>query len=131
GRTRRPTNLPEAIRKFSIAPMGTYNTTEAHTARAGWSTTTEGGGKLPADGTAAATGSMEQNYIADTFRRWGHLQAKLDDLGRMAPAPHRDIDALSGPEAERWREIYCGKIGAEFMHMPFPERCDWVARRME
>ena len=74
---------------------------------------------------------MTANPIADTFRRWGYLQAEVDPLGRMPHFAHRDLDSLTGPEAEKWRQIYCGKIGAEFMHMPFPERCDWIAERME
>lgn len=74
---------------------------------------------------------MARDYVADTFRRWGYLQADLDALGRIPPFPHRDLDALQGEEADAWRKIYCSKIGAEFMHMPYPERCDWIAERLE
>lgn len=72
---------------------------------------------------------MSHDFTADSFRRWGHLQAQLDDLGRMSPQPHRDID--NAPDADKWREIYCGPIGAEFMHIPYPERCDWIAKKLE
>ena len=52
--------------------------------------------------------------IADAFRRWGYLEAALDPLGRLQPAPHPEL-AGSGPEAETLRKYYCGSIGAEFM----------------
>ncbi len=69
--------------------------------------------------------------IAETFRRWGYLRAEVDPFDRLPDFPHRDLDALTGPETQLWRDIYCGKIGLEFMHMPYPERCDWLAERME
>ena len=74
---------------------------------------------------------MNANSIADAFRRWGYLQADLDPLGRLAPFPHPDLDDLPAAEAARWRRTYCGPIGVEFMHMPHPDRCAWVAGRME
>ncbi len=85
-------------------------------------------------------GLPNDDRIADAYRRWGYLQADLDPLGRIAPYRHPDIDAFkasgaSGPaasaEAERWRAIYCGSIGVEFMQMPYPDRCRFVAERME
>lgn len=66
----------------------------------------------------------------DAFRRWGYLRARLDPLGRLAPWPHPDLDA-TGPEAEEARRVYCGPIGAEFMHLPYPDRCEFVRERME
>ena len=74
---------------------------------------------------------MSHSNIADSFRRWGYLQADLDTFNRLQPTPHRDLDSATGPEADQWRSIYCNAIGAEFMHLPFPERSDWVAARME
>src|SRR5262245_41853040 len=68
--------------------------------------------------------------LRDAFRRWGYLQADLDPLGRLAPLPHPDLDAASGPEAARLRALYCGPIGAEFMHIPDPERTDCIAARL-
>ncbi len=73
---------------------------------------------------------MSGNAVAEAFRRWGYLQADLDPLGRLRPAPHPDLDAAP-EEAARWRSLYCGPIGAEFMHIPDPERCRFVAARME
>jgi 2-oxoglutarate dehydrogenase E1 component len=72
-----------------------------------------------------------QSATFDAFRRWGYLQADLDPLRwGLKPEPHPELD-LDGPEAERAREIYCGTIGVEFMHIPDPEKRRWIAERME
>ena len=34
-------------------------------------------------------------------------------------------------DAEPRDEIYCGTIGAEFMHIPDPERRQWIIERLE
>ena len=59
------------------------------------------------------------------------MQADLDRLGRLHPFVHPDLEGLQGDDAEHWRRIYCGPIGAEFMHFPNPDRSGWVAARME
>src|SRR6185503_3917452 len=46
------------------------------------------------------------------------------------PQEHPELEA-AGPEADRARAVYCGPIGAEFMHIPFPDRCAWIAGRLE
>ncbi len=69
--------------------------------------------------------------VADSFRRWGYLQANLDSLGRLLPMEHRELDQATGAEADRFRRIYSGSTGVEFMHMPYTDRCDWIAARME
>src|SRR5664279_4502386 len=66
----------------------------------------------------------------DSFRRWGYLQADLDPVGHFAPLTHPDLN-LEGDEADAARRVYCGTIGAEFMHIPDPERRRWVQKRME
>ncbi len=74
---------------------------------------------------------------ADVYRRWGYLMADLDPLGRLAPFRHPDIEAAEarrdadGGQAARWRAVYCGPIGVEFMHLPHPERIRFIAERME
>src|SRR3984957_20535121 len=68
--------------------------------------------------------------IWDSFRRWGYLQANLDPLGDLPPAAMPELD-ITGPEAEAARRVYCGTIGAEFMHIPDRERRQWVQERME
>src|SRR6266571_5180110 len=73
---------------------------------------------------------------ADVFRRWGYRAADLDPLGRLAPLRHADLEAALGDaerseEAAGWRRIYCGPIGAEFMHLPDPEQSRFIAAAME
>jgi 2-oxoglutarate dehydrogenase E1 component len=66
----------------------------------------------------------------DAFRRWGYLEANLDPLGSLRPAPHPELE-LTGEVAEEARRIYCGTIGVEFMHLPDPDQRRWVQDRME
>ncbi len=71
-----------------------------------------------------------REQVWDVFRRWGYLVADLDPLER-APRrpPHPELP--SGAEAQEARGVYCGTIGAEFMHIADPERRRWVQERME
>lgn len=69
--------------------------------------------------------------IFDAFRRWGAYQADLDPLGDLKPQPFPELDALTGDFADEARRIYCGTIGAEFMHIPDVERRRWIQERME
>ncbi len=71
-----------------------------------------------------------QERVWESFRRWGYLQANLDPLGDLEPVPVPELDA-TGPEADTARRVYCGSIGAEFMHIPDRERRQWVQERME
>ncbi len=73
---------------------------------------------------------MHRDPLADSFRRWGYLQADLDALGRLPPLPHPELDR-GDRDADRWRAIYCGSIGAQFMHIPHSDRCAFVADRLE
>jgi 2-oxoglutarate dehydrogenase E1 component len=72
-----------------------------------------------------------QAALAESFRRWGYLQADLDPLGRLTPFVHADLDGAEGEEADHWRRIYCGPIGAEFMHLRRGEAAAWIAAQME
>ena len=74
--------------------------------------------------------------LPDVFRRWGYLAADLDPLGRLAPLRHPDLDealrrAGTSKESARLQSIYCGSIGADFMRLPYPERCRFIIERME
>lgn len=71
-----------------------------------------------------------QERIWDSFRRWGYLQATLDPLGDLQPVSIPELE-VEGEEAEAARRVYCGSIGAEFMHIPDPERRLWIQQRME
>ncbi|MGA3053430.1 MAG: 2-oxoglutarate dehydrogenase E1 component [Candidatus Korobacteraceae bacterium] len=64
------------------------------------------------------------------FRRWGYLQANLDPLGHFGPLSHPELD-ITGEGVDLARRIYCGSIGVEFMHIPDPERRQWIQERME
>jgi 2-oxoglutarate dehydrogenase E1 component len=65
------------------------------------------------------------------FRRWGYLQASLDPLGQFLPPEPFPTPAPDGPESELARSIYCSSIGAEFMHIPSPEKRAWIQQRLE
>src|SRR5262249_61660467 len=52
-------------------------------------------------------------------------------LGRLVPFAHPDLDGADPAEAARFRPVYGGTIGVEFMHIPYPDRCRFVAERME
>src|SRR4029077_13913217 len=75
--------------------------------------------------------SEERERVFDAFRRWGYNEAKLDPLGFFGPFPQPDLEGLTGEAAEEARRIYCGTIGADFMHLPQLERRRWIAERME
>jgi len=80
---------------------------------------------------AISTDTTQRAATLDAFRRWGYLQAQLDPLGQyLQPAgvPELDLDNEFAAEARR---IYCGTIGAEFMHIPDGERRAWVAQKLE
>jgi len=78
----------------------------------------------------SAAQAEAQERIWESFRRWGYLQANLDPLGDLEPVSVPELD-VAGPEAEAARRVYCGSIGAEFMHIPDRERRMWVQERME
>jgi len=73
----------------------------------------------------------ERQLVFDAFRRWGYYEANLDPLGFFGPFPQPDLEGLTGPAAEEARGIYCGTIGADFMHLAQPERRRWIAERLE
>jgi len=78
----------------------------------------------------SAASSPERERIFDAFRRWGYRAATLDPIGLCKPEQHPDL-ALTGALADEARAIYSGTIGADFMHLPEPERRAWIAERME
>src|SRR5882762_11652156 len=80
---------------------------------------------------ADAAGNEERERVFDAFRRWGYLEATLDPLGLLEPLKQADLQALTGETAQEARRIYCGTIGADFMHLPEPERRRWIAERLE
>jgi len=73
--------------------------------------------------------AVAQEQVFDAFRRWGYLAARLDPLDYWHPPGHPELDA-AGP-AHHARNIYCGTIGADFMHLPDPAQRRWIQERME
>jgi 2-oxoglutarate dehydrogenase E1 component len=85
----------------------------------------------PAKGSKKIAANNEQRErVFDVFRRWGYFEATLDPLGVFQPQKLADLE-VAGEAAEEARRIYCGTIGAEFMHLPEPERRRWIAERIE
>jgi 2-oxoglutarate dehydrogenase E1 component len=78
----------------------------------------------------SGTSNEAQERIWESFRRWGYLQADLDPLGDLEAVSMPELD-VAGPEADAARRVYCGSIGAEFMHIPERERRLWVQEQME
>jgi 2-oxoglutarate dehydrogenase E1 component len=76
------------------------------------------------------TSQNQHQSVFDIFRRWGYLQADLDPLGHFPRLAYPELQ-ISGTEAERACAIYCGTIGAEFMHIPDLERRQWIIERLE
>src|SRR5215475_318543 len=76
--------------------------------------------------------TAERERVWDTFRRWGYLDAELNPFGGPIAGGYPEIRRL-GPEAivNEARTIYCGAIGAEFMHLPQAERREWIQNQME
>src|ERR1700722_8657585 len=73
----------------------------------------------------------QRDQIFDAFRRWGHLQAKLDPLGQyLLPEPIPELN-FDGEDADEARGYYCGTIGVEFMHIPDAAKREWIQERME
>src|SRR5438874_5236262 len=77
----------------------------------------------------AETGEQRER-IFDTFRRWGYLAARLDPLGFLPSAAPAELND-STPWSSEARAIYCGTIGAEFMHIVDSQRRAWIAGRLE
>lgn len=76
----------------------------------------------------------ERERVFELFRRWGYLEASLDPLGLMRPQPQPELARFERAEAgyaAEARAIYCGSIGADFQHIPQPERRQWIAEQLE
>src|SRR6266568_6622946 len=89
------------------------------------------GGLSNAAGPSKVTGNEDRERVFDAFRRWGYLEATLDPLGLFEPLKYPDLQGLTGEAAEEARRIYCGTVGADFMHLAEPERRRWIAERLE
>ena len=72
----------------------------------------------------------ERERVFDAYRRWGYLEADLDPLGFLRPAPHSELP-VDTEFAQEARRVYCGTIGTEFMHITDPARRCWIQDRLE
>ncbi len=80
---------------------------------------------------ANGVSNEKREAVFDAFRRWGYLEATLDPLGDFKPEPVPELKQLTGESADEARRIYCGTIGAEFMHILDAERRRWIQERLE
>ena len=83
------------------------------------------------ESTLAEKRNGKREAVFDAFRRWGYYEADLDPLGDLKPEPVPELEQLSGEAADEARRIYCGTIGADFMHIPDGERRRWIQEHME
>jgi 2-oxoglutarate dehydrogenase E1 component len=74
--------------------------------------------------------NSERERVFDAFRHWGYLEADLDPLGFLRPQSQADLQIDSEYTREA-RNIYCGTIGVELMHITDVERRRWIQERME
>src|SRR3989449_1621323 len=72
----------------------------------------------------------ERERVFDAFRQWGYLEADLDPLGFLPKSPRPELQ-IAGEPAREARQVYCGTVGVEFMHIAEPERRKWIQERME
>src|ERR1700688_4022569 len=79
----------------------------------------------------AQSREQDRENVFHLFRRWGYLQASLDPLGQYLP-PEPFPTAIPESEfTEEARRYYCGTIAAEFMHIPSPEKRQWLQEQIE
>jgi 2-oxoglutarate dehydrogenase E1 component len=74
--------------------------------------------------------SLERERVFDLFRRWGYMDAELYPFGGPIAGGFPEI-RIKGAAADEARRIYCGSIGAEFMHLPQSDRREWIQERLE
>src|SRR2546425_4086838 len=87
--------------------------------------------KLAAGGIAKAGGKEAGKRFLAASRRGGFLEARLNPLGLSKRLNPPDWQGLPSEAAEEARRIYCSTVGADFMHLPEPERRRWIAERLE
>src|ERR1700730_13371704 len=86
--------------------------------------------KKSANGGGKNGGVAERERVFELFRRWGFYESNLDPLGFIEPEKRPELN-LAGEAADEARAIYCGTVGAEFMHLPEQEGREGISGRME
>ncbi len=104
----------------------------------------------------AARDSIQALMLIRAYRARGHLVANLDPLGLKMPTAHPELDpahygftdsdydrpifinGVLGMETatlheilQALRQIYCGTIGVEFLHISDPAQKGWIQERIE
>jgi 2-oxoglutarate dehydrogenase E1 component len=74
--------------------------------------------------------SLEREQTFDAFRRWGYLDASLNPFGGPIGGGYSELPNRA-EGADEARRLYCGTIGAEFMHIPQADRRAWVQQQIE
>src|SRR5215467_9495017 len=74
--------------------------------------------------------STEREKVFDIFRHWGYLEANLNPFGGHIGPGSAEL-RIEGPTADEARRLYCGSVGADFMHIPEQDRREWIQERME
>ncbi len=73
--------------------------------------------------------------MAEAYRRFGWLAARLDPLGQGAPEMPAELDparyGFTADDARPLRRAYCGTIGWEIGHVQDHARRAWLAARAE
>jgi 2-oxoglutarate dehydrogenase E1 component len=73
--------------------------------------------------------------LAEAYRRFGWLAARLDPLGLTAPGAPPELDpalyGLDAGAATPLRRAYCGTIGWQIGHVHDPARRRWLVARAE
>jgi 2-oxoglutarate dehydrogenase E1 component len=84
----------------------------------------------PASTAVLEAPNLERERVFDAFRHWGYLEADLDPIGFLRPQPQPELQ-IESEFAREARNLYCGTIGVEFMHITDGERRRWIQERME
>ncbi len=112
---------------------------------------TGAGGRSGASAGAASPLDYRVSDLVEAYRARGHLAAKIDPFGRsrarpeqLSPKSHGISDGelstrVQSPLGEmtvrelteQLEAIYCGSIGAEFMHIPEERERAWFLERIE
>ena len=110
----------------------------------------------PDDARSATRDAIRAHMLIHAYRVRGHTEADLDPLGLQQVPSHPDLDPATygfgtsdldrpiylflglGLETATLREIlatarqvYCGTLGVEFMHIQDPEANGWLQDRLE
>ncbi|RHY27754.1 hypothetical protein DYB32_006548 [Aphanomyces invadans] len=105
--------------------------------------------------TTSSVESLAVRSMVSSFRRLGHLEARLDPLGReahmpveeLAPSSFSPLFAKPMPSAgevffpnaptdmkalyDQLRTTYCGSLGVEMEHLKLKSERDWLASQVE